>query len=94
MAHWSECRVPWLGSSRPEEEIICDLASGMLACELRIPTDVDQVNQHAAYLQSWLQLMEDDENWIYKASSQASTVCDFLLRFLNQPHVPDEDCPF
>ena len=85
LAHWSEVRVQWdrekggyaLG------ELIAEMASCFLATELRIPNG-EPLDNHAAYLKSWLEGMHGDPNYIFKASRQASKVCDFLLSFVKQ----------
>jgi len=51
----------------------------------RQPGDNDEpLDNHAAYLKSWLEGMHGDPNYIFKASRQASKVCDFLLSFVRQ----------
>ena len=85
LAHWSECRVGW---DRKENnyamgELIAEIASCFLATELGVP-NTEPLENHAAYIKNWLQAMKDDANYIFKASRQASKVCDFLLSFVKQ----------
>ncbi len=85
LAHWSECRVGW---DRKENnyamgELIAELASCFLATELGVP-NTEPLENHAAYVKSWSAAMKDDSNFIFKASRQASKVCDFLLSFVKQ----------
>jgi antirestriction protein ArdC len=85
IAHWSEVRVGW---DRAKEtyamgELIAEMASCFLATELGIPNG-EPLENHAAYLKSWLEAMHNDVNFIFKASRQASKVCDFLLSFVRQ----------
>jgi len=85
LGHWSEVRVGW---DREKEtyamgELIAEMASCFLASELKIPNG-EPLDNHAAYLKSWLEAMHDDINFIFKASRQASKVCDFLLSFVRQ----------
>ena len=65
-------------------ELIAEMASCFLAAELNIPNG-EPLDNHAAYLKSWLADMKDDPNYIFRASRQASKVCDFLLSFVRQP---------
>ena len=65
-------------------ELIAELSSCFLATELGVPNTEDLEN-HAAYVKNWLKAMKDDSNFIFKASRQASKVCDFLLSFVKQP---------
>ena len=85
LAHWSEVRVGW---DREKEtyamgELIAEIASCYLAAELNIPNG-EPLENHASYIKGWLEAMHDDVNFIFKASRQASKVCDFLLSFVKQ----------
>jgi len=85
LGHWSELRLGW---DRAKEtyamgELIAEISSCYLAAELNIPNG-EPLENHAAYLKSWLSDMRNDPNYIFKASRQASKVCDFLLSFLRQ----------
>jgi antirestriction protein ArdC len=86
LAHWSEVRVGWdrAKNGYPMGELIAEMSSCFLAAELGIP-NTEPLENHAAYLKNWLQAMKDDANYIFKASRQASKVCDFLLSFVKQP---------
>ena len=85
LAHWSECRVGWDRAKKPYAlgELVAEIASCFLAAELGIP-NTEPIENHAAYVKSWLAAMKDDPNYIFKASRQASKVCDFLLGFVKQ----------
>jgi antirestriction protein ArdC len=65
-------------------ELIAEMGACYLATELGIPND-ETLENHAAYLKSWLSSMRNDPNFIFRASRQASKVCDFLLSFVKQP---------
>ena len=64
-------------------ELIAEIASCYLAAELNIPNG-EPLENHASYIKGWLEAMHDDVNFIFKASRQASKVCDFLLSFVKQ----------
>jgi antirestriction protein ArdC len=85
LAHWSEVRVGWdrAKNGYPMGELIAELASCFLATELGIP-NTEPLENHASYIKNWLRAMKDDSNYIFKASRQASKVCDFLLSFVRQ----------
>jgi len=38
----------------------------------------DHVQQHSAYLASWLQALKDDKSAIFKAAAAAQRTCDYL----------------
>ena len=42
------------------------------------------MENHAAYLKGWLERMKGDPSFLFKASSQASKVTDFLLSFAQE----------
>lgn len=83
LAHWSEVRVGWKDQPYAMGELVAEIASAYLATELGVPNS-EPLDNHAAYLKSWLSAMHDDSNFIFKASKQASKVCDFLLSFVRQ----------
>lgn len=85
LAHWSELRLGW--DHRTETyamgELVAELASYMLVREVGVPPGEDLSN-HATYIASWLQAMKNDTRFIFKASTQASKVSDFLLGFVRK----------
>ncbi len=85
MGHWSEVRVGWDCEKETYAmgELVAEISSCYLAAELGIPNG-EPLDNHAAYLKSWLEGMHNDVNFIFKASRQASKVCDFLLSFVRQ----------
>lgn len=91
LAHWSEVRSGW--DHRTEGyaagELVAELAACFVASELHIPHG-EAVENHTAYLRSWLDAMKADPSFIFRASSQASKVCDFLHSFAFHS-MPSED---
>ncbi len=83
LGHWSESRLDWHGSYA-QNELIAEMAACFLAAELGVPNGEGLAN-HASYVKSWLDAMRGDHNYIFKASSQASKVADYLLSFTQQP---------
>ena len=85
LAHWSECRVGWdrKEDNYPMGELIAEMASvsWRLNSASRTPS---RWRTTPAYIKNWLQAMKNDANYIFKASRQASKVCDFLLSFVKQ----------
>ncbi len=93
LAHWSEVRIGWDREKQGYAmgELIAEMASCFLATELGIPNG-EPLDNHAAYLKSWLADMKNDPNYIFRASRQASKVSDFLLSFV-RPTETDETQP-
>lgn len=85
LAHWSEVRLGWdrKGNGYAAGELVAELGACFLAGELGIPNG-EGIENHAAYLKSWLDGMKADANFIFKASSQAAKVADFLMGFVRQ----------
>ncbi|HWY02888.1 MAG TPA: zincin-like metallopeptidase domain-containing protein [Candidatus Acidoferrum sp.] len=59
-----------------KEELRAELASVFLAAERGIPHNPEQ---HAAYVNSWINLLKQDKNEIFRAAHDASGAADFLL---------------
>jgi antirestriction protein ArdC len=87
LAHFSEVRTGWdyEKSGYALGELAAEIASCYVAAELGIPQG-EELGNHAAYLQNWLEALKGDRNFIFKAAKQASKVTDFLLGFVKQPH--------
>ena len=62
--------------SYAKEELRAELASVFLAAERGIPHDPEQ---HAAYVSSWINVLKQDKNEIFRAAHDASRAADFLI---------------
>jgi antirestriction protein ArdC len=82
LSHWTEHRLGWSGSYSVGE-LRSELASAFLSASLNVPNSGDLTN-HAAYIQSWIQELENDPKHIFKASAAASKAADYLLGFIRQ----------
>lgn len=82
LAHWSEHRVGWdsTAAGYAMNELVAEIASSFLSTELSVPQG-ESLENHASYLKHWLEAMKGDSSFIFKASTQASKVTDFLLSF-------------
>lgn len=80
LAHWSEHRLGWTGHSYAFNELVAEISSCYTASQLEIPVG-DDLHNHTAYLASWLKALKDDPKAIFKASSQAWKVSNFILSF-------------
>ena len=88
LCHWSEQRVGFDRSQTENTfalgELVAEIGSCFLMGELGLPT-TEQVDNHAAYLKSWLREMNDDPKFIFRASAQATKAVDFILSFTRCP---------
>jgi antirestriction protein ArdC len=87
LTHWTEHakRLNW---DRDKEgyamgELIAELGGCYMAAELGLPTSQNLEN-HVAYLRSWLSGMQNDARFIFKAAAQANRAVDYLLSFSGQ----------
>ncbi|QDT59429.1 DNA primase TraC [Stieleria bergensis] len=79
LAHWSESRLGWT-ASYAMNELVAEMSASFISTELGVPQG-ESFENHAAYIKSWLKAMNDDPSFIFKASTQASKVADYLLAF-------------
>jgi antirestriction protein ArdC len=86
LSHWSESRVGWDHEQHGYAmcELVAEMASSFMAAELGVPQG-ESLDNHAAYVKSWLKEMKDDAAFIFRASTQAGKVTDYLLSFVQQP---------
>lgn len=86
LAHWSEPRLGWDHEQQGYAmgELVAEMSSSFLATELGVPQG-EGLGNHAAYLAGWLKAMKGDPSFIFKASTQASKVADYLLAFQAAP---------
>jgi antirestriction protein ArdC len=84
LAHWTGAkhRLNRLTDNQPfgspeysREEIRADLTSLFLAAELGIPYDP---KDQASYIQSWIKVLQNDKNEVFRAAADASKACDYL----------------
>jgi len=59
-----------------KEELRAELASVFMAAELGVPHDPAN---HAAYVGSWIEVLREDKNEIFRAAHEASSATDFVL---------------
>ncbi|MCE3608059.1 ssDNA-binding domain-containing protein [Massilia sp. P8910] len=73
--------VHYVGEGRAKEELIAEFGSTFLAGSLHSSPSAMCLEQHAAYIQSWLSMLKADKTAIFTASKEASRICDYLARF-------------
>lgn len=64
--------------SYAKEELRAEIASLMLCAEMGIGHDG---SQHAAYVKSWVKVLQDDPREIFRAAASAEKIQEFLLAF-------------
>lgn len=88
LGHWTEhpTRLNWdrANEGYAAGELVAEMSACLMMAELGLPTSTNLEN-HAAYLKSFLDGMAGDSRFIFKAAAQASKVVDFLLSFSRTP---------
>lgn len=92
LAHWSEPRLEWDRKSHGYEmgELVAEMTACYVAAELDIPNG-ESIQNHAAYLKSWLEGMRGDTSFIFKAASMAAKTTDFLLGFVQKSNTEGQE---
>lgn len=84
LGHWTghESRLhrdlhhPFGSVAYAKEELRAEIASMILGSELGIGHDI---GQHAAYVASWIQLLEDDQLELFRAAADAEKIYSYVL---------------
>lgn len=61
-----------------KEELRAELTSAFICAELGIPSDLEN---HASYLDSWLDALRKDKREIFRAAKDAQKIAEFCLSF-------------
>ena len=65
------------------EELRAEMAATLLCSTLNLPRTQAQVDNHAAYLQPWLQEFADQKQILLKAASEAQAIHDYLMAMVD-----------
>ena len=63
--------------ARASEELVAEVGAAMLTAHLGV--EGEHIDNHAAYLKSWLRALRGDKRHIFKAAAEAQRACDWLL---------------
>ncbi|MBA4853761.1 ArdC family protein [Emticicia sp. BO119] len=92
MTHWTKHptrlnrdfgRKQWGDEGYAKEEMVAELGACFLAADLGFEPMPEE--KHAAYIQSWLQALQDDKRLIFTAASHAQKATEYLHRLQNLP---------
>ncbi len=87
LVHWSgnKSRLDRLDIKTSQElafeELIAEIGSGFLLSEYNLKTDIDNT---AAYVRSWLELLKNDKNCIFSAAKKANEAVEYLNNFIRK----------
>ena len=71
-------REKWGDAGYAREELVAELSSAMLGAELGLP--VAHLDNHASYIDHWLQLLKKDDRAILTAAARAEAASSLLLQ--------------
>lgn len=69
-------RKRWGDEGYAREELVAELGSAFLACDLEIA--LEPRDDHAAYIESWLKVLREDKRAIFQAAAYAQRAADYL----------------
>ena len=69
-------RKRWGDAGYAREELVAELGAAFLASDLEITPEVRE--DHAAYIESWLQVLHNDKRAIFSAAAHAQRAVDYL----------------
>lgn len=85
LAHWTghESRLhrefgPFGSVTYAKEELRAEIGSMMLTGELGVGQSIDD---HAAYVQSWIKILRDDPRELFRAAADAEKIKDYVMGF-------------
>ncbi len=81
--------------SYAEEELVAEMGSCFTLATLGVP-QTDDISNHKAYVANWLEALNKDSRFIFRAASAASKAADYVLSFVpqNQPEPDLAEVPF
>lgn len=62
-----------------KEELNAEISSAFLNAELGIPAGQKRINNHKAYIQFWISILEEKPNELFKAIHEAEKISKYIL---------------
>lgn len=63
---------------RAREELIAEISSSFLMQKLNVNAKAEHYDDHKAYIQSWIQILEDKPNELFKAINEANKIYSYI----------------
>lgn len=67
-----------------KEELNAELSSAFIQADLGIHLEGEVMQDHAAYLQSWIQVLRNDPDELFRAASRAEKISEYLVERFEQ----------
>ncbi len=69
-------RKRWGDGGYAQEELVAELGAAFLCADLGL--ELTPREDHTAYIENWLQVLQNDRRFIFAAAAHAQRACDFL----------------
>ncbi len=90
LCHWSEDRTKWIEKRKVTLPVNFEPKSVLFFWCSELGLGMGDFDQSCTYLKGWLEKMEQDPSFIFKASAQASKAVDYLLSFSRKAEPVEE----
>ena len=67
------------------EELVAEIGSMFISCAAKIPQSEEVFQNHASYVDGWLECVKNDPNAIFKAAADANRAADYILASIKSP---------
>jgi len=61
-----------------KEELRAEIASSILFADLHMPTEAKLLDNHKAYIQSWIEILKNDPKILFQAIKDAEKISDYI----------------
>ena len=65
--------------ARAKEELVAEITSMFFGQEVHLPAPIEAIENHQAYIQSWISVLKDDPNELFRAIKTADSVSDYMV---------------
>lgn len=79
LIHWTEIRLGW-NECYALGELVAEIGACFLCKQTNIPAS-DNMDNHSRYVASWLEALQNDRKFIFKAAAQASKATEYIMGF-------------
>jgi antirestriction protein ArdC len=78
---------PMTLSEAAMEELVAEWSAAMMCSSIKgIKLGDDHIQQHSAYLASWMRALKEDKGAIFRAAAAAQRTCDYLDKLVAPTH--------
>lgn len=67
---------------RAREELIAEISSSFLMVNLNVNPKAEHYENHKSYIQSWISILENNPNELFRAINESNNVCKYIREIL------------